>query len=195
MHEFEPNTPFPEESAEDQPMGTATSDRRSAANQSEHETENTPAAPTHPTAPPPRYMGTRHVSIADEESEPKWGTAHFGSRTELILIARDNGQQFVFDAATIDELIIGRFDPDTNTSPPVDLEAAGGMERGVSRRHASIIRQEGLLYVSDHGSHNGTFLNGQRLVPRQPRILRDGDDLRLAQLVLRVKFVRTNAAE
>lgn len=178
-------------------MGTATSDRRSAANQAEQESENKPAAPGNPVAaqPPPRYMGTRHVAIADEESEPKWGTAHFGSRTELILIARDNGQQFVFDASTIDELVIGRFDPDTNTSPPVDLEAAGGMDRGVSRRHASIIRQEGLLYVSDHGSHNGTYLNGQRLVAKQPRILRDGDDLRLAQLVLRVKFVRTNATD
>jgi hypothetical protein len=177
-------------------MTTTSSNRPVKPQPAEETPEEVPVAPpVKPAASEHRYVGTRHVSIADEESEPKWGTAHFGSRTELILISRDNGQQFVFDATTIEELVIGRFDPDTNTSPPVDLEAAGGMDRGVSRRHASIIRQDGLLYVSDHGSHNGTYLNGQRLVPRQPRILRDGDDLRLAQLVLRVKFVRTNTTE
>lgn len=173
-------------------MATATSDRRPTANASEHDTDDLPPLPA---APAHRYVGTRHVSIEDEESEPKWGTANIGSRMELILIARDSGQQFVFDAGAIEEIVIGRFDPDTHTSPPVDLEAAGGMDMGVSRRHASILRQEGLLYVNDHGSHNGTYLNGQRLVPRQPRILRDGDDLRLAQLVLRVKFVRTSVSE
>ena len=40
------------------------------------------------------------------------------------------------------------------------------------------------------GSHNGTYLNGQRLIAHQPRVLRDGDDIRLGFLVLRVKFVR-----
>jgi hypothetical protein len=174
-------------------MSTGTNDPRSSAGDPDAIMDELNQA--RQTIDGQRYVGTRLVTIAEEDSEPKWGTAHFGSRTELILIARDNGQQFVFDANTIDDLVIGRFDPDTNTSPPVDLEAAKGMDLGVSRRHASIIQQEGLLYVIDHGSHNGTYLNGQRLVPRQPRILRDGDDLRLAQLVLRVKFVRTNAAE
>ena len=37
---------------------------------------------------------------------------------------------------------------------------------------------------------NGTFLNGQRLVPNQPRILRDGDEIRLGHLVLYVRFVK-----
>jgi hypothetical protein len=138
-----------------------------------------------------RRIATRGLGDTDfEESEPRWGTAHFSSRMNLMLYVRGQDEPFVFDAQTIEELVIGRFDPDTQTSPDIDLEHFGGSEKGVSRRHATIVRREGSLNIMDLGSHNGTYLNGQRLVPHQPRILRDGDDLRLGHLVLHVKFVR-----
>jgi len=38
------------------------------------------------------------------------------------------------------------------------------------------------------GSSNGTFLNGQRLVPNQPRVLRDGDEVRFGKLVAHIYF-------
>jgi pSer/pThr/pTyr-binding forkhead associated (FHA) protein len=40
----------------------------------------------------------------------------------------------------------------------------------------------------DLGSTNGSFINDQRLVAHQPRILRDGDILRLGSLVVQVNF-------
>ncbi len=138
-----------------------------------------------------RRTSTRGLGDTDfEESEPKWGTARFGSRMNLMLYIRGIPEPFVFDAGVIDELIIGRFDPDTGQSPHVDLENFGGTEKGVSRRHATIIRHDGSLNLLDAGSQNGTFLNGQRLIANQPRILRDGDDIRLGYLVMRVKFAR-----
>lgn len=141
-----------------------------------------------------RRVSTRGLGDTDfEESEPKWGTARFGSRTDLIIYVRDANERFVFDAGSITELVIGRFDPDTGESPEIDLQELGGPEKGVSRRHALIVRREGSLNIVDEGSHNGSYLNGQRLVAHQPRILRDGDDLRLGHLVLRIKFVRTHA--
>jgi pSer/pThr/pTyr-binding forkhead associated (FHA) protein len=44
----------------------------------------------------------------------------------------------------------------------------------------------------DNGSSNGTFLNEQKLIANQPRVLRDGDDLRLGFLVLTVHFIEVD---
>jgi pSer/pThr/pTyr-binding forkhead associated (FHA) protein len=35
------------------------------------------------------------------------------------------------------------------------------VDRWVSRRHCEIVERDGLLFVRDFGSRNGTFLNGQ----------------------------------
>lgn len=40
----------------------------------------------------------------------------------------------------------------------------------------------------DLGSANATYLNGQKLVANQSRILRDGDELRLAKMIVRINF-------
>ncbi len=138
-----------------------------------------------------RRVATRALGNTDfEENEPRWGTAHFGSRTNLLIYVRGVAEPFVFDAGSIDQIVIGRFDPDTNQSPDIDLEPFGASDQGVSRRHATIIRRDGSLNIMDVGSHNGTYLNGQRLVAHQPRVLRDGDDVRLGHLVLHIKFKR-----
>src|SRR5437764_9549980 len=50
-------------------------------------------------------------------------------------------------------------------------------DRYLSRRHAEIIAQEGLWYVKDLGSANGTYLNGARVERDSP--LRTGDRIRL----------------
>ncbi|MBI5667054.1 MAG: FHA domain-containing protein [Chloroflexi bacterium] len=138
-----------------------------------------------------KRAATRGLEDPDfEEGEARWGTAHFSSRMNLLIYVRDVDQPFVFDANAVEELLLGRFDPDTNTSPDIDLQEYGGADKGVSRKHALIVRREGSLNIMDLGSYNGTYLNGQRLVAHQPRILRDGDDLRLGHLVLHIKFAR-----
>ncbi|WP_439134155.1 FHA domain-containing protein [Pseudomaricurvus sp.] len=49
----------------------------------------------------------------------------------------------------------------------------------LSRRHAEMVVKDGLMYVKDLGSSNGTFVNGQRIT--EARIKR-GDDLRFDTL-------------
>ena len=49
----------------------------------------------------------------------------------------------------------------------------------LSRRHAELIVKEGLLYVKDLGSSNGTYVNGQRI--QEARVKR-GDDLKFDTL-------------
>lgn len=137
-------------------------------------------------------MATRALEDGDiEEVVPRWGTARFNSRMNLILSLRDSNMSYVFDANEVTELIIGRADPLSGEYPPVDLTEFGAVEKGVSRRHAAIIRKDGgALHIVDKGTPNGTYLNGQRLIAHQPRILRDGDELRVGRLVMSVHFER-----
>lgn len=134
-----------------------------------------------------RSVGTVQYDDTDyEDGTPKWGSARY-SKT-LMLQVLDTKETFTFELEPNDEVIMGRVDPETDERPPVDLTSASGLEKGVSRKHAVIMRKDGSLHIMDNGSANGTFLNGQRLVANQPRILRDGDDIRLGHLVVRVTF-------
>jgi hypothetical protein len=86
------------------------------------------------------------------------------------------------------EIILGRRDPNTGAMPDVDLTAYAGYRMGVSRQHAAIHFQDKQLDISDLGSSNGTFLNGTRLTAHRPYQLRDGDEVRLGQMVLKLFF-------
>jgi len=60
-------------------------------------------------------------------------------------------------------------------------------ERQISRYHARIEQDEAGFIIRDLGSKNGTFVNGEA-VRDQPYRLRDGDEIRLAN-VLQMGFV------
>ena len=125
-----------------------------------------------------------------EDGRPQWGTARFNPRMRLIISERDSKDQHVFYFDDIDELTLGRVDPETGDAPDIDLTSYRAADKGVSRRHATVIRREMALNIADLGTPNGTYLNGQRLVANQPRVLRDGDEVRLGHLVLRITFDR-----
>jgi uncharacterized protein involved in exopolysaccharide biosynthesis len=57
-------------------------------------------------------------------------------------------------------------------------------ERAISSRHATIVQTPDGHAVVDHGSTNGTFLNGRRLHPNEPFELSPGDSLQFAETVL-----------
>lgn len=58
---------------------------------------------------------------------------------------------------------------------------------GVSRKHAKItIETSGAAALIDLSSRNGTFVNGLRI---ETSALRDGDEIRLGPLVLRLRYV------
>lgn len=65
-----------------------------------------------------------------------------------------------------DELTIGRTD-----QSQIVLQ-----DQGLSRRNTTIFLDEGLVFVADEGSLNGTFLNGVK-ISGPPQELRDGDVL------------------
>ena len=85
-------------------------------------------------------------------------------------------------------VVFGRSDNNSTVKPDVDFTPYGAVEKGVSRQHAALEVNEDTLMLLDVGSSNGTYLNGQRLLPNQPRVLRDGDEVRLGKLVAHIYF-------
>src|SRR5215475_10567392 len=86
-------------------------------------------------------------------------------------------------------ITIGRVsDIPDDSHPDVDLGPYGAGDKGVSRKHIKIKRKNILVYVADLGSTNGTLLNGRRLIPNAERLLRNGDELTLGRLKVKVKF-------
>lgn len=128
--------------------------------------------------------------LADEANELSiksgWGTATFQQRNQVIIHIRDAAEPITL--APKGELLIGRRDSVTGIEPDLDLTPFSALEKGVSRVHAAFRRGEDVLSVVDLESANGTFLNGQRLAPNQPRLLRDGDEIRLGKLVMHIYF-------
>jgi hypothetical protein len=85
-------------------------------------------------------------------------------------------------------IYLGRLDPTSDVFPDVNLTPDGGLEQGVSRRHARILKREGTLVIEDLGSINGTIVNGKRLAPYLPEPLRHGDQLQIGKLMIAVQF-------
>lgn len=117
-----------------------------------------------------------------------WGTASFAPAASLLLHVNDYPEPLKIQPGEAQQLIIGRVDPNTGVRPEIDLAPYGAQERGVSRNHAALRRMETSLTITDLGSVNGTYLNGQRLIAQQPRLLRDGDEVRVGKVVMHVYF-------
>lgn len=83
---------------------------------------------------------------------------------------------------------LGRSDPTEHIFPEIDLTADRGKEYGVSREHACIFQRDNAVEVQDLGSTNGTLLNGERLAPYIPKLLKDGDLLQMGELLIQVSF-------
>lgn len=92
------------------------------------------------------------------------------------------------------KLFLGRRDAAIGVLPDLDLTEDAGAEHGVSRLHAMLLCEDDQLLIADLGSRNGTLVNGSRLVPGGVRTLRDGDQVVLGSLALRVQFAEDEAA-
>jgi hypothetical protein len=122
-----------------------------------------------------------------EQAVRSAGTSEF--KTEMFLrIEVEGGSTPIVVKPKTEDMILGRRDPTTGTTPEVDLTSYAGYRMGVSRRHASLALENNQLNLWDLGSSNGTFINGNRLTPHQPHLVRDGDEIRLGQMVLRLFF-------
>lgn len=58
----------------------------------------------------------------------------------------------------------------------------------VSRNHCSLVFKDGLWYVKDNNSTNGTFVNSKNIGKNGEKVLEDGDELRLGHIIFKISF-------
>jgi hypothetical protein len=71
----------------------------------------------------------------------------------------------------------------------VDLSRFNAMDLGVSRVHMKLHHQEGVFFVEDLDSVNGTYLNGDPIRPHERVRLDNADEIRLGQLRMYIYFL------
>ncbi|MHB8845502.1 MAG: FHA domain-containing protein [Nitrospirota bacterium] len=105
--------------------------------------------------------------------------------TERLVLSSADGSTLEIPAKN--DVVIGREDPISEVFPDLDLTGFGGMEKGVSRRHA-VIHHSGPDYtVEDMGSTNGTYVNRRKVLPNAPQAIKPGDEIRFGKLAFSLK--------
>jgi hypothetical protein len=96
------------------------------------------------------------------------------------LTLKEDGAEFSLEGKS--EFLIGREDPVSNIYPDIDLTPHNGEDYGVSRMHAKIYVQGGQYLVEDLNSTNFTYINRQKLTPKTPTAIKDGDEVRFGKV-------------
>ena len=129
-----------------------------------------------PTIPAAEYM--RAAKLAQRNAAPQPGQGRASANQSCVLAVTEGphvGQEFVVDHLPA---YIGR-GPDCTIRLDND--------RGVSRRHAELYRQEGVLRLRDLGSTHGTNVNDDNI---NDKALTPGDKIRVGYSLLTVKTSR-----
>lgn len=130
---------------------------------------------------------TRVFAEKGQEQQTRWGTAYLGAASQVLLVARGGAKPIRVELGDQD-VTLGRSSPENPLKPDIDLSPYNAEELGVSRIHASLRRAENTVQITDLSSRNFTYLNGQRVYPRESRVLRHGDEVRLGRLPLTIIF-------
>jgi hypothetical protein len=120
--------------------------------------------------------------MAPASASPVTPVAPVAVATPKLVVESDSA---TFDVGGKSEVLIGREDPVSNIYPDVDLTPHGGEEGGVSRVHAKLLINGSQYLIEDQNSTNFTFVNRQKLAPKTPTSIKDGDEIRLGRVVLK----------
>lgn len=132
--------------------------------------------------------GTRQFAEASTEM---FDPLYFSKDSLLVMRIRDLDFDYELRPQVKEhELVVGRITVNSAMAPDVDLSACNAERLGVSRLHMALRYEKATnaIHIYDLGSANGTFVNGQKLHPKEMRILRDGDEVRLGRLVTRMIY-------
>jgi hypothetical protein len=123
----------------------------------------------------------------DEAFQQSFGTALFRPNNTLGLHFPDTNQTLEFDPPSVS--FLGRFEEENQNLLNIDLTPYQARSKGVSRLHAVLHRTDYNLTIEDARSYNGTYLNGVRMIPYRTQLLRNGDELLLATLLVQIIFM------
>ena len=131
-------------------------------------------------------LGTGEIGWVGDSADSADGQGRYQGTGPLAIRLNIGDQRRELEVPLNKAIHMGRLDPASDVFPEVDLTNDHGLEKGVSRRHARILKREGSVVVEDLGSINGTFINGKRLAPYLPEMLTDGDSLQLGRLLIEI---------
>jgi hypothetical protein len=135
-------------------------------------------------------IATRKIQTAEtrmdfandsKKTQPPMPT-HLTSWISLNLV--ESGQ--ILPLADRTEFTLGRSAENQPIVPDVDLAPYNAYANGVSRLHAVLRLIKNSIIIMDLGSSNGTYLNGNRLVPYVETTVKHGDAINLGKLKLQV---------
>jgi len=142
-----------------------------------------------PSATPPNQAttkGTRQLS-----AERLGNQVPTGAIVAISVVVKGHEQQpVVVNVSKQQQLVMGRSSADSVLLPDIDLARLGAEEAGVSRVHATLVVNNGVVTITDMNSSNHTFLNGERVYPEEVRVVPEGAELRLGRLYMLVHFRR-----
>ncbi len=128
----------------------------------------------------------RMPNLDNSEHIIKWGTATLASNACIKLHVVGMPTPILVQLNRT--IILGRTNHETDSEVNIDLSPYQAVEYGVSRQHATLELVRKTLMLTDLGSTNGTFLNEQRVLSQQRRVVRDNDEIRLGKLIIHVYF-------
>lgn len=130
---------------------------------------------------------TKKVDRPETEPTRRWGTLLASDHAQLLLHVQGAEKPLRVDVR--ERVVVGRGHVPSGFAPDIDLEPYDAHRKGVSRQHLAITFCDHMLQVEDLRSANGTLLNGWVLMPHEPRVLRDGDQLMMGRLSMIVTVI------
>lgn len=106
-------------------------------------------------------------------------------RIALRILQKEN--RLIFDMTG--PMMIGRRAPEGTAFPDIDLGPYNAEEQGVSRMHLLLKLEGNRIVAIDNGSANGTLLNQDRMVPHESYPIRDGDEITLGLMALKIELL------
>ena len=104
---------------------------------------------------------------------PRCGTMFGQARSQYRLKSLRNGTEITAAELTDSELTIGKLD---------ECNLVIANDEYVSRRHARLFKSDGIVFLEDMGSANGTYLR-----VRRPIVLEPGDEILIGTAVLQLE--------
>lgn len=106
-------------------------------------------------------------------------------RIALRILQKDN--RMIFDMSG--PMVIGRMVAESKVFPDIDLGPYNAEDLGVSRQHLTLMLEGNRIVAQDNGSANGTLINGERMKPREVYPIRDGDEMTLGLMKVKIELL------
>jgi len=143
-----------------------------------------PGLPGHPMNDPQQNMAVTipATARADEAGQPVPAAPAIRPKLVVLRGMKINTEYPLYEGRNM----IGRF---ADKPVDIDLMTQESLEQiWCSRQHAVVTFERSSVVVEDLNSLNGTWVNGTRIAPKQPRQLKPGDILQVGTVQMKLVF-------